>query len=180
MNKNTQNDKKQHRINLGVYTNLCSKLQANLYLQGIRMKNEVMEDYSLTCIRLVDIVYEHRSFLHYPVKAPNCKVQLHGLWAACGFPPCSGASFLRAGYSITQVSMSSPPRELTLSFKKNPTPLSWGKPPYISLLIGQKGGVPQRAMQSKSLTPELWITRWRRFSINYRGTLRRLTWEAGC
>lgn len=49
MNKNTQNYKNQHRINLGVYKNLCSKLQANLYLQGIRMKNEMMEDYSVTC-----------------------------------------------------------------------------------------------------------------------------------
>jgi len=31
------------------HKNLCSKLQANHYLQGFRMKNEMMEDSSVTC-----------------------------------------------------------------------------------------------------------------------------------
>lgn len=40
-------------------------------------------------VPLVDIVYEHHSFLRYPAKVQKCKVQLHSHWVVCASPTCS-------------------------------------------------------------------------------------------
>lgn len=152
--------KKQHRINLGVYSNLCSKLQAKLYLWGIRMKNEMMQDYSLPC---TIVRYHIQASVLFSLKKAELQGAAPRPLSCAGSSPCSTASFLRAGYSTTQVNMCSPFQELISWFKKITSPLSGGKSLQVSHFIGQKGEVPQRPMQSKNPNPELWIAAWRWF-----------------
>lgn len=129
MNKNTQNDKKTSTELIWQYvrTSVPSfKPTSICKASGWRM---TWCKITLWPASLVGTVYEHRSFFLYPAEVQNCKVQLHSCRGERGFSPCSRASFLRAEYWITQVSMRSPLQELTSWFKKKkPMPLRWGKP----------------------------------------------------
>lgn len=143
------------------------------------MKNEMMEDYSVTCALGR---YGVQALFFSPLSYQSTELQgaaPRPLRCVCGFPPCSKASFLSTGYAIREVSMSPFLQVLTSPFEKKPHTFQPGKASVHFLLdLAERRGFSDAA-QSKSLTAELWIAPWKRFCINYRGIPRWLTWDAG-
>lgn len=141
------------------------------------MKNEMMQDYSLPC---TTVRYHIQASVLFSLKKAELQGAAPRPLSCAGSSPCSTASFLRAGYSTTQVNMCSPFQELISWFKKITSPLSGGKSLFkFPILLDRKERSlrgqcrAKTQIQSFELLPE-------GGSFNSRGILRRFTWEAGC